>query len=105
MLRKFRRRKIFLYAKREIGIYQSGASRLVQDAVKEGYLDVVASAEDGRQRQVTLTSSGIAVLQHAREWQSTVFLSLTIDWPVHEREAFASSLEKLLKQSRKDFPL
>jgi hypothetical protein len=45
------------------------------------------------------------MLQHAREWQSTVFLSLTIDWPVHEREAFASSLEKLLKQSRKDFPL
>jgi DNA-binding MarR family transcriptional regulator len=55
MLRKFHRRKIFLYAKREIGIYQSGALRLVQDAVKEGYLDVVASAEDGRQRQVTLT--------------------------------------------------
>jgi DNA-binding MarR family transcriptional regulator len=88
----------------EIGIDQSGASRLVQDAVKEGYLHVAASSNDGRQRQISLTATGLAMLGHAREWQSSMVLSLTSDWSVSERERFAHALQRLLTTSRKNYP-
>ena len=49
----------------EIGMDQSGASRLIKNAVAAGCLSMQASATDGRRRTTTVTSSGRILLEQA----------------------------------------
>ena len=84
----------------EIGLDQSGASRLVKAATAVGYLEVSTSAADGRRREVSVTPAGRRMLEQAHLWQEEVFLSLTSGWSDTRRRELARSLSDLLSRSR-----
>lgn len=83
----------------EIGIDQSGASRLVKSATEAGYLSMRASATDGRQRQATVTSSGHTLLAQAHDWQEQVFDRLTRGWSERQRRDFQQAMTDLIDRS------
>jgi DNA-binding MarR family transcriptional regulator len=84
----------------ELGLDQSGASRMVTHAADEGYLAVHPSAVDARRRTITLTDLGGRLLTDAHRWQDEVFATLTADWTLEERAEFERALERLLRSSR-----
>jgi len=84
---------------REIGIDQSGASRLVKDAVQAGYLSMNPSPRDARQRMVAVTTAGEQLLVNAHRWQEEVFERLTSDWKIEERDAFHHAMLRMLERS------
>lgn len=84
---------------REIGIDQSGASRLVRDAVEAGYLEMNPSPRDARERVVAVTRAGQRLLVDAHHWQEEVFEQLTDDWKAEERAVFHHAMLRLLKRS------
>lgn len=83
----------------EIGIDQSGASRLVKSATEAGYLTMQASDTDGRQRQATLTSFGLTMLDQAHDWQEQVFDRLTEGWSEQQRRNFQQAMTELIDRS------
>lgn len=83
----------------EIGIDQSGASRLVKSAVAAGCLAMAASDADGRRRQVTVTASGTGLLARAHDWQEQVFQRLTHDWSRARRREFQLAMTELMERS------
>lgn len=83
----------------EIGIDQSGASRLVKGAAEAGYLSMQASATDGRRRQAEVTSSGRTMLEQAHDWQERVFERLTKDWSEQRRHDFQQAMTDLIDRS------
>lgn len=83
----------------EIGIDQSGASRLVKTATEAGYLTMRASEMDGRRRHAMVTSSGLTMLKQAREWQEQVFDRLTAGWSEQRRYDFQQAMTDLVDQS------
>jgi DNA-binding MarR family transcriptional regulator len=83
----------------EIGIDQSGASRLVKNATEAGYLIMAVSAADGRQRHATLTSAGRSMLARAHRWQDEVFEQLTADWSEQRRRDFQQAMTDLMARS------
>lgn len=54
----------------EIGIDQSGASRLVKNAVDAGYVAMTTPHTDGRKREATVMPSGDEVLREAHACRS-----------------------------------
>ncbi|MFG1947502.1 MarR family winged helix-turn-helix transcriptional regulator [Nonomuraea sp. NPDC048826] len=84
---------------REIGIDQSGASRLVRDASEAGYLEMRTSVEDRRRRHATVTPSGHAMLADAHAWQEQVFDRLTGDWSEQRRRDFQQAMTDLVERS------
>lgn len=85
---------------REIGFDQSGASRLVRDAVAAGYLRLEQSEVDGRERHALLTLAGIELIVAAHSWQEDVFARLTQTWSPRQRTAFHAAIGELLERSR-----
>lgn len=83
----------------EIGIDQSGASRLVKAATEAGYLAMRPSDADGRQRQATLTSSSRVLLDQAHDWQEQVFDRLTEGWSERRRRDFQQAMTELIERS------
>jgi DNA-binding MarR family transcriptional regulator len=83
----------------EIGIDQSGASRLVRSAVAAGYLSMRAAGTDARRRPATLTPSGHAVLEQAHAWQERVFDRLTEGWSERRRRDFQQAMSDLIDRS------
>ncbi|MFC7564236.1 MarR family winged helix-turn-helix transcriptional regulator [Actinomadura namibiensis] len=83
----------------EIGIDQSGASRLVKSATDAGYLETRTSAADGRRRQMTVTPSGRTMLEHAHDWQEQVFDRLTEGWSEQRRLDFQRAMADLIDRS------
>lgn len=83
----------------EIGIDQSGASRLVKSATEAGYLTMQASKTDGRRRQATVTSSGHIMLEQAHDWQEQVFNRLTEGWSKQQRRDFQQAMTDLIDRS------
>lgn len=83
----------------EIGIDQSGASRLVGAATAAGYLTTGGSGTDRRRRPVTVTPSGEALLEQAHAWQEQVFARLTEGWDEQRRRDFRSAMEDLVERS------
>lgn len=84
----------------EIGMDQSGASRLVRGAADAGYLELRASASDGRQRRATVTSRGHLMLADAHDWQERVFERLTDGWTERQRLDFRRTMTGLIERSR-----
>ncbi|GIH96364.1 MarR family winged helix-turn-helix transcriptional regulator [Planobispora siamensis] len=85
---------------REIGIDQSGASRLVKSAAEAGYLTMRSSDADGRQRRAALTPTGHTMLDQARAWQEQVFDRLTEGWSEQRRRGFQRAMTELIDRSR-----
>ncbi|MEU4604730.1 MarR family winged helix-turn-helix transcriptional regulator [Kribbella sp. NPDC023972] len=83
----------------EIGIDQSGASRLVKEAVAAGYLQTQPAETDTRRRDVTVTKSGLAMLNHAHQWQEEIFAQLTTTWTSRQRATFHQAMQNLLETS------
>ncbi|WP_406400372.1 MarR family winged helix-turn-helix transcriptional regulator [Streptomyces uncialis] len=83
----------------EIGIDQSGASRMVKDAVAAGYLEIKPSASDTRRREVTVTSEGLDLLHDAHLWQEAVFDQLSGQWTDQQRAEFHHAMLHLLARS------
>ena len=83
----------------EIGIDQSGASRLVKSAVDAGYVTMTPSQTDRRRREVTVMPSGDAVLREAHAQQEQVFDELTVGWTRLRREEFHAAMTDLVGRS------
>jgi MarR family transcriptional regulator, organic hydroperoxide resistance regulator len=83
----------------EIGIDQSGASRLVRSATEAGYLSMTASRADGRRREATLTAAGRTMLDQAHQWQEQVFDRLTAGWSDERRREFRQAMTDLVDRS------
>jgi len=83
----------------EIGIDQSGASRLVKRATEAGYLTMRAPEADGRLRQATLTAAGHTMLDQAHAWQEQMFDQLTEGWSDQRRRAFQEAMADLMDRS------
>lgn len=83
----------------EVGIDQSGASRLIKSATTAGHLVMTASATDGRRREASLTSTGESMLDMAHRWQEEVFAELTRGWGDQERYDFQQAMTDLIERS------
>jgi len=83
----------------EVGIDQSGASRLIKSATAAGYLVMAASAIDGRRREASLTSAGRSMLDQAHRWQEEVFVELTTGWSDKKRRDFQQAMTDLMDRS------
>lgn len=79
----------------ELGIDQSGASRMVGQAVERGYL-VKGPGSDARKRVVTVTEAGMKLLAQAHAWQDATFAVLTADWTAEEVESFGVLMRRLI---------
>lgn len=84
----------------EIGIDQSGASRLITVAVDAGYLTLQRSPTDGRRREARTTDSGRTLLAGAHHWQEEVFATLTADWNAGRRRDFHRAMTDLIERSQ-----
>lgn len=83
----------------ELGIDQSGVSRLVKKAAYAGYLTTEPDANDGRRREMRVTHSGRAVLDLAYIWQEELFAELTADWSQQRRNDFQEAMADLMARS------
>ncbi|WP_347580784.1 MarR family winged helix-turn-helix transcriptional regulator [Streptomyces sp. B8F3] len=83
----------------EIGIDQSGASRLVKNATAAGCLVMETSAVDGRRREASLTPAGRSMLEQAHRWQEQVFDQLTAGRSEQRRRDFQQAMTELMEQS------
>ncbi|WP_345599142.1 MarR family winged helix-turn-helix transcriptional regulator [Thermocatellispora tengchongensis] len=83
----------------EIGIDQSGASRLIKSAVEAGYLTMTTAPSDGRRREVSVTPAGRTALRHAHAWQEKVFAELTAGWSRQRRDDFQRAMADLIARS------
>ncbi|ANY06849.1 MarR family winged helix-turn-helix transcriptional regulator [Pseudonocardia sp. HH130630-07] len=83
----------------EIGLDQSGASRLVRDAAAAGYLTVGPVPGDARSRCTALTGAGGRMLADAHAWQEQVFDRLTDGWSAQRRAEFERGLRELVERS------
>ncbi|MFF4875275.1 MarR family winged helix-turn-helix transcriptional regulator [Micromonospora sp. NPDC000668] len=83
----------------EIGIDQSGASRLIKSATAAGYLVMEASAADGRRREASLTPAGRSMLNQAHRWQDEVFDQLAAGWSEQRRREFQQAMTDLVDRS------
>jgi MarR family transcriptional regulator, organic hydroperoxide resistance regulator len=88
---------------RELGIDQSGASRMVGQAVERGYL-AKSAATDARRRVVRVTAAGRELVAHAHAWQEATFAELTADWTADEVAQFTELMRRLVTNRRREGP-
>lgn len=85
---------------RELGLDQSGASRLLGRASEAGYLTLAASPYDRRRREASLTEAGLSVLDAAHRWQERVFDELTAGWSPQRRRDVEQAMRDLIASSQ-----
>ena len=83
----------------ELGIDQSGASRLVSSAVDAGLVTMTAGRADGRRREAAVTRAGRLALRQAHAWQEKIFAELTAGWSRQRRDDFQSAMADLIARS------
>jgi DNA-binding MarR family transcriptional regulator len=83
----------------EIGIDQSGASRMIKSATAADYLVMAASPADRRRREASLTPAGRSMLDQAHRWQEEVFVQLTTGWSEKKRHDFQQAMTNLMDRS------
>ncbi|MFL1379217.1 MULTISPECIES: MarR family winged helix-turn-helix transcriptional regulator [unclassified Nocardiopsis] len=84
----------------ELGIDQSGASRMVAGAVERGHLRKEAAPGDRRARVLVVTEQGVELLRSARRWQEAVFAELAEDWPQEDVRTFQRLMAALMERDR-----
>lgn len=80
----------------ELGIDQSGASRMVSQAMAGGFLEK-GTGPDRRQRYVRVTPEGLRLLEQAHAWQEAVFAELTAEWTPAEVADFSRLMRRLIE--------
>lgn len=84
----------------ELGLDQSGASRLIRSAVDADFLTMTMAPQDARRREATVTAAGHTALRQARAWQERTFAELTAGWSQRRREDFRSAMADLIARLR-----
>jgi len=77
-----------------LGVDPSRASRLVADAIREGYVKRVASQSDGRRAGLELTGAGRKLLGTASRFRKRIFSKVMAGWSDHDCDEFARLLTK-----------
>jgi DNA-binding MarR family transcriptional regulator len=75
-----------------LAIEPSTASRLVAEAIREGYVTRTTSPTDARRLRLDLTPAGRALVADAQRYQRATFEEITCTWPTHDRAEFARLL-------------
>ncbi|BBG03787.1 MULTISPECIES: MarR family winged helix-turn-helix transcriptional regulator [Pseudonocardia] len=83
----------------EIGIDQSGASRLIRRAVDAGYLASTAAPSDARRREASVTPAGRSALRQAHAGQEEIFDELTVGWSRQRRDDLHTAMADLISRS------
>lgn len=83
----------------ELGIDQSGASRMIADAASRRILAIEPAPHDARRRIVRITAKGTRMLAAAHRWQESAFDALTAEWTEGERKDFHRAMKRLLDAS------
>ncbi|MFW0785023.1 MarR family winged helix-turn-helix transcriptional regulator [Gordonia sp. CPCC 206044] len=83
----------------EVGVDQSGGSRLIKSAVQAGYLTMITGTADGRRREAAVTESGRVALRHAHAWQERMFDEMTVGWSQTRRDDFRAAMVDLIARS------
>lgn len=82
---------------RELGLDQSGVSRMVARAEEQGYLTRAAPTRVGAAATVRTTDAGEDLLRHAHAWQDEVLRTLTADWPAEDVATLVTLMERLVR--------
>jgi MarR family transcriptional regulator, organic hydroperoxide resistance regulator len=88
---------------RELGIDQSGASRMVARAERLNLLTREGPRRVGAASSIGVTPEGEELLRHAHAWQDEVLRRLTADWPADDVRTLLVLMERLVAaQARLD---
>lgn len=82
---------------RELGVDQSGASRMVTSAERQGYVTRRAPGRIGAMSAIANTAAGEELLSRAHAWQDQVLRTLTTDWPDEDVETLMSLMDRLVQ--------
>ncbi|MFD9964176.1 MarR family winged helix-turn-helix transcriptional regulator [Amycolatopsis sp. NPDC058986] len=80
---------------RQLGIDRSVASRMIADAVRDGFVRRETSSRDARRAALQLTDEAGKFLHSAQTFQRQAFDALVGHWPAADRTRFAGYLERL----------
>jgi DNA-binding MarR family transcriptional regulator len=87
---------------RELGIDQSGASRMVSESISRGYVVKTTSERDARRAALAVTEAGGRLLTDVHAWQDEIFQRITAGWPEAEARQLAGYLRRLAAEQRTD---
>ena len=82
---------------RELGVDQSGASRMIARTEQLGLVTRRSAGRVGAASSVTITAAGEELLRQAHAWQDEVARSLTADWPDEDVQTFSTLMDRLVK--------
>jgi DNA-binding MarR family transcriptional regulator len=80
---------------RQLGLDRSVASRMIADAVADGFVRRDISEHDARRARLTLTEAAQRFLACSHEFQERSFEDLIAHWPAEDRRRFAGYLRRL----------
>lgn len=81
----------------EIGVDQSGASRMVARAQRLGLLSRRSPGRVGESASIALTAAGEEMLRQAHDWQDDVLRTLTADWPDRDVRTLLTLMDRLVR--------
>jgi DNA-binding MarR family transcriptional regulator len=80
---------------RQLGLDRSVASRMITDAVRDGFVVRDTSAHDARRAALKLTAEARSFLHSSNSHQQEAFERLVAHWPGEDRERFSAYLLRL----------
>jgi len=80
---------------RQLGIDRSVASRMVAEAVRDGFVVRSTSSRDARRAALTLTETATGFLAASQAHQRQAFEALVGHWAKEDRDRFAGYLSRL----------
>jgi DNA-binding MarR family transcriptional regulator len=80
---------------RQLGLDRSVASRMITDAVRDGYVRRDTSDRDARRAALSLTKAAEEFLAGSLAHQQQAFEQLIAHWPAEDRDRFSGYLRRL----------
>jgi DNA-binding MarR family transcriptional regulator len=82
---------------RELGLDQSGVSRMVARAEQQGFVTRRAPGRVGAASAIATTAAGQELLGQAHAWQDEVLRTLTADWSEKDVETLMNLMDRLVR--------
>jgi MarR family transcriptional regulator, organic hydroperoxide resistance regulator len=82
---------------RELGLDQSGVSRMVARAQRQGLVTRRAPDRIGAPSAITNTAAGEELLRQAHAWQDEVLRTLTAQWPDEDVRILVTLMDRLVR--------